>query len=61
MKKDVTDFVVKCLTCQKVKVEHQKSADTLQRLDILEWKWDKSLWIWSWDCLGQSTNWTRYK
>ena len=41
MKKDVVDFVVKCLTCQQVKVEHQRPADTLQSLDILEWKWDK--------------------
>ena len=29
MKKDVADFVVKCLTCQQVKVEHQRSAGTL--------------------------------
>ena len=35
------NFVVKCLTCQQVKVEHQKPAGTLQILDILEWKWDK--------------------
>ena len=41
MKKDVADFIVKCLTCQQVKVEHQKPAGTLQILDILEWKWDK--------------------
>ena len=29
MKKDVADFVVKCLTCQQSKVEHQRSAGTL--------------------------------
>ena len=29
MKKDVADFVVKCLTCQQVKVKHQRSAGTL--------------------------------
>ena len=29
MKKDVVDFVVKCLTCQQIKVEHQRSAGTL--------------------------------
>ena len=34
MKKDVADFVVKCLTCQQVKVEHQRPAGTLQSLDI---------------------------
>ena len=41
MKKDMADFVVKCLTCQQVKVEHQTLAGTLQSLDIPEWKWDK--------------------
>ena len=29
MKKGVADFVVKCLTCQQIKVEHQRSAGTL--------------------------------
>ena len=29
MKKDLVDFVIKCLTCQQVKVEHQMSAGTL--------------------------------
>ena len=41
MKKDVADFVVKCLTCQQVKAEHQKPIGTLQILDIPKWKWDK--------------------
>ena len=41
MKKDVADFVVKCLTCQQVKVEHQRLIGTLQSLDIPERKWDK--------------------
>ena len=41
MKKDVADFIVKCLTCQQVKVKHQKPAGTLQSLDVSEWKWDK--------------------
>ena len=41
MKRDVVDFVVKSLTCQQVKAEHQKPVGTLQSLDIPEWKWDK--------------------
>ena len=41
MKKDVADFVVKCLICQQVKAEHRKSTGTLQSFDVLEWKWDK--------------------
>ena len=41
MKKDVADFVVKCLTCQQVKAENQRPGGTLQSLDVPEWKWDK--------------------
>ncbi|KAL2226751.1 UNVERIFIED_CONTAM: Transposon Ty3-G Gag-Pol polyprotein [Sesamum indicum] len=32
MKKDVAEFVAKCMTCQQVKAEHQAPA---------EWKWEK--------------------
>ena len=41
MKKDVVRFVEKCLTCQQVKVEHQRPAGTLQPLEIPEWKWEQ--------------------
>ena len=41
MKRDVTDFVAKCLTCQQVKIEHQKPAGKLQPLDIPLWKWEE--------------------
>ena len=37
MKKDVADFVSKCLTCQQVKAEHQKPSRKLQPLLIPEW------------------------
>ena len=40
MKKDVAEFVSKCLTCQQVKLEHQRLAGLLQPLPIPEWKWD---------------------
>ena len=40
MKADVARFVVKCLTCQQVKAEHQKPAGKLQPLSIPEWKLD---------------------
>ena len=40
MKRDIVEFVSKCLLCQQVKVEHQKSVKTLQPLPILEWKWE---------------------
>jgi len=41
MKKDITDFVTRCLTWQQVKAEHQKPAELLQNLEIPEWKWEK--------------------
>ncbi|GJT01268.1 retrotransposon protein, putative, ty3-gypsy subclass [Tanacetum coccineum] len=41
MKQDVARFVAKCLTCQQVKIEHQRASGLLQPLDILTWKWDQ--------------------
>ena len=41
MKKEIADFVSRCLTCQQVKTEHQKPAGKIQPLPIPVWKWDK--------------------
>ena len=41
MKKEIADFVSRCLTCQQVKAEHQKPAGKIQPLPIPVWKWDK--------------------
>ncbi|GKA02721.1 putative nucleotidyltransferase, ribonuclease H [Tanacetum coccineum] len=41
MKHDVARFVAKCLTCQQVKIEHQRASGLLQPLDIPTWKWEK--------------------
>ena len=40
MKRHVGDFVRRCLTCQQVKAEHQKTAGLLQPLEVAEWKWE---------------------
>ena len=40
MTRHVGDFVRRCLTCQHVKVEHQKPARLLQPLEVAEWKWE---------------------
>ena len=40
MKKDIADYVARCLTCQRVKTEHQKPGGLLQPLPIPVWKWD---------------------
>ena len=41
MKKDVAEWVSKCLTCQRVKAEHQRPSGLLQPLEIPEWKWEQ--------------------
>jgi hypothetical protein len=40
MKKEVADFIARCLECQKVKAEHRHPNGLLQPLPIPEWKWD---------------------
>ena len=41
MKKDVLDFVTKCMVCQRVKAELQVPSGLLQSIRIPEWKWDR--------------------
>ncbi|KAI3678514.1 hypothetical protein L6452_37809 [Arctium lappa] len=41
LKKDIAHFVERCLTCLKVKVEHQRPYGELQSLEIPVWKWDE--------------------
>nr|GEZ30383.1 putative reverse transcriptase domain-containing protein [Tanacetum cinerariifolium] len=40
LKKDIAMYVSKCLTCLKVKAEHQRPSDLLQQPEIPEWKWE---------------------
>nr|GFB88371.1 putative reverse transcriptase domain-containing protein [Tanacetum cinerariifolium] len=40
MKADIATYVSKCLTCTKVKAEHQKPSGLLIQPKIPEWKWD---------------------
>lgn len=39
-KRDIAEFVAQCLTCQQIKVEHQRPAGKLQSLTLPEWKWE---------------------
>ncbi|GJW51452.1 putative reverse transcriptase domain-containing protein [Tanacetum coccineum] len=41
MKRDVAEYVSRCLTCSKIKAEHQKPSGLLQQPEIPEWKWEK--------------------
>ncbi|GJU57319.1 reverse transcriptase domain-containing protein [Tanacetum coccineum] len=38
MKRDIATYVSECLTCAKVKVEHQRPSGLLQQPEIPEWK-----------------------
>ncbi|GJV04099.1 putative reverse transcriptase domain-containing protein [Tanacetum coccineum] len=40
MKADIATYVSKCLTCAKVKAEHQRPSGLLVQPDIPQWKWD---------------------
>ncbi|GJS39757.1 putative reverse transcriptase domain-containing protein [Tanacetum coccineum] len=40
MKKDIAEYVSKCLTCLKVKSEHQRPSGLLQQPEIPVWKWE---------------------
>ncbi|GJT92995.1 putative reverse transcriptase domain-containing protein [Tanacetum coccineum] len=40
MKANIATYVSKCLTCAKVKAEHQRPSGLLVLPDIPQWKWD---------------------
>jgi hypothetical protein len=40
MKKDVVDYIARCMECQRVKAEHRHPAGLLQPLPIPENKWE---------------------
>ncbi|GKG27091.1 reverse transcriptase domain-containing protein, partial [Tanacetum coccineum] len=40
LKFEIATYVSKCLTCLKVKAEHQKLSGLLVQQEIPQWKWD---------------------
>eukprot|EP00253_Pinus_taeda_P030817 PITA_30817 len=40
MKKNVAEYLARCLECQQINAEHQYPAGLLQPLPIPEWKWE---------------------
>ncbi|GKB36856.1 putative reverse transcriptase domain-containing protein, partial [Tanacetum coccineum] len=40
MNADIATYVSKCLTCARVKAEHQRPSGLLVQPEIPEWKWD---------------------
>nr|GEX27426.1 hypothetical protein [Tanacetum cinerariifolium] len=41
IEKDIAEYVSKCLTCLKVKAEHQRPSGLLQQPEIPVWKWER--------------------
>jgi hypothetical protein len=41
MKKEITQYVAWCDTCQRTKEEHQRPAGLLQPLPVPKWKWEE--------------------
>jgi hypothetical protein len=40
LKKEIVEYIARCMECQKVNVEHRHPAGLLHPLPIPEWKWD---------------------
>jgi hypothetical protein len=40
MKKEIAEYIAKCMECQRVKAEHRHPTGLLQPLTIPEWKWE---------------------
>jgi uncharacterized Zn-finger protein len=40
MKKEVANYISRCLECQKAKPEHRHPTVFLQPFPIMEWKWE---------------------
>ena len=40
MKAEIADFVNRCLTCARVKIEYQKPSGLLTQPELPEWKWE---------------------
>ncbi|XP_049359244.1 uncharacterized protein LOC125823941 [Solanum verrucosum] len=41
MRRDIVNYVSRCLSCQQVKAKHLRPSGELQRLPISEWKWER--------------------
>jgi hypothetical protein len=40
LKLDIATYVSECLTCQRIKAEHQRPSGMLQHIEIPQWKWE---------------------
>jgi hypothetical protein len=40
IKREIIEYIARCMECQKVKAKHKHPVGLLQPLPILEWKWE---------------------
>nr|XP_043623626.1 uncharacterized protein LOC122595345 [Erigeron canadensis] len=40
MEREIYEYVSRCLTCSRVKIEHQKPSGLLKQLEVPVWKWE---------------------
>jgi hypothetical protein len=40
MKREIAEYIARCVECQKVKAEHRHPAGLMHPLTIPEWKWE---------------------
>ena len=40
LKKEIVEYIARCMECQKVKAEHRQPVGLLQPLPISKWKWE---------------------
>jgi hypothetical protein len=40
MKREIAEYIARCMECQRVKTKHRHPAGLLQPLPIPEWKWE---------------------
>jgi hypothetical protein len=40
MKREIVEYITRCMECQEVKTEHRHPTILLQPLPIPEWKWE---------------------
>ena len=59
-KRQVRDFVRRCLKCQQIRAEHQKPAGLLQPLEVVEWKWEHVTMDFVTTCHGHHMGMMRY-
>ncbi|CAN6440391.1 unnamed protein product [Victoria cruziana] len=41
MRRDIANFMVHCLICQQIKIEHQRPLRLLSLWELPEWKWEE--------------------